>query len=95
MKHLYPVKNPDAGPLRPEYQIAAPFELTEPVDAWTFTVFPGLKRNSANYKVISCLSIDWQIIIILSERIALILYKTVLDKICAPCLSLAIGRREC
>jgi hypothetical protein len=23
MKHLYPAKSPDAGPLRPEYQIAA------------------------------------------------------------------------
>ena len=37
MRHLYSTKNPDAGPLRPEYQIPAPFDLAEPVDAWTFT----------------------------------------------------------
>jgi hypothetical protein len=27
MKYLYPAKNPDTGPLRPEYQIAALLKL--------------------------------------------------------------------
>jgi hypothetical protein len=47
IKHLYPAKNPDAGPLRPEYQISAPFELAKAVHAWAFSTLQELKGNSA------------------------------------------------
>jgi hypothetical protein len=33
MNYLYPAKDPDAGPLRPEYQIDAHVELSEAVQA--------------------------------------------------------------
>jgi hypothetical protein len=61
-KHLSPAKSPDAGPLRPEYQIAAPYELAEPVDAWTFIVFPGLRGNSAqlqSYQQLICRLVNY------------------------------------